>query len=508
MDYKKLLLNIRIERIEVMNIMVILPGRKYGELSSMIDSIEDSIASNVTPCNCPTHPVHKQVFKQLERLVSNEIKLSSSAKHLLDIITAFSSFDVEMTHISNELTSFANELRKVSESNLAIIQETTSSMATVSETIEYASGKLNNMSSDSTILEEENSKSQVLLQEVCTLKDEVQKDNDLMKQNIDELVGLTMEVDRIVESVQGIANQTNLLALNAAIEAARAGESGRGFSVVAESVRVLADDTKMNLDGMREFVANIRTAASESHNSLDRSLSSTNTMSEKIETVSDSLNNNIHMLQGITRDIKSITNSMNEIEEMSQNMTQAMESSSNDIQNLAEMTRLIQKESLQSKEMVKQISNIDNQISDIITNLFTSLNEGKRAISNKELSDVISKAKQAHIVWVQKLKTMTDNMTLAPLQTNDKKCAFGHFYQAIQIQNPNLSNLWKQIDSYHYKVHNDGIKTMEAIKNGNHDDAYQLYKQEEAASKELIAILDQILSIIKEMDAKKENVFS
>lgn len=488
--------------------MIILPKRKCGELSSMIDTIEDSISGNVATCNCPTHPVHKKVFQQLERLVSNELKLSSSAKQLLDIIASFSNFDVEMTHISNELATFSKELAQVSESNLAIIQETTTSMANVSKTIDTASEKLDAISSDSITLEEENARSQSLLQDVCNLKDEVQKDNDLMKNNIDQLVGLTMEIDKIVESVQGIANQTNLLALNAAIEAARAGESGRGFSVVAESVRILADDTKTNLNGMREFVAEIRTAASESQTSLERSLSSTDSMSKKIEIVSDSVNNNIEMLQGITTDIKSINTSMSDIKVMSQDITETMENSSTDIQRLAEMTQIIQEESLQSKDIVKQIGHIDNQISEIISNLFTGLHEGKRAISNQELLEVIEKAKKAHIAWVQKLKTMTETMSLAPLQTNDKKCAFGHFYQAIQIQHPKLSDLWKQIDPYHHKVHNDGVKTMEAIKNGNHDTAYELYKQEEIASKELITLLDQIQDIIKEMNQKKEKVFS
>lgn len=98
-------------------------------------------------------------------------------------------------------------------------------------------------------------------------KDIVQKLNEksdstvdltrILVENIDEVEKRSEEIKGFVEEINSIAEQTNLLSLNASIEAARAGEAGRGFSVVAEEIRKLADQSKESGNRIRDIVSNI-----------------------------------------------------------------------------------------------------------------------------------------------------------------------------------------------------------------------------------------------------------
>ena len=451
---------------------------------------------------------HIRLADYFDKLFASEESMAQSAKKIIEIGASISSFDSEMKHTSNMLIDFAKEMSDVSQSNLAIVEETTASMNGVNETTATATRTLNNVANSSQNLMQSNIEGLRQMEEIGEIKENVVSNANVMSDKIDYLVEMANKVNDIVNTVEQIAGKTNLLALNASIEAARAGEHGRGFAVVAEEIRKLADDTKQNLAGMKFIMTNIHQAATDGKDSMDKTISETSKMSEKIDVVKVTIQENVNLLDSTVKDIKVLNDSMQGISVSVDEINRAMEMSSVDAEKLSHMTDEIHKSAVKSSDQATKISKIDSELSGIVKEMLSHLKNSSNSISNKEFMSYIEKAVKSHNDWLFNLKRAVDEMKVYPLQLDGTKCAFGHFYYAIKVDHPKISSAWKKIENVHLDFHNCGAKAIEAIKNNNFQEANNFYNEAKEISNKIFKLLDEIIAAAKDVDSTGKQIFN
>jgi len=125
------------------------------------------------------------------------------------------------------------------------------------------------------------------------------KENDLAE-NLLQLTQDAEQVKEVLTVIGDIADQTNLLALNAAIEAARAGEHGRGFAVVADEVRKLAERTQKSLTETNASISVVVQAIGDSSEQMNANATTMNSLVEGVENVQNKMGEVIGILNDLT----------------------------------------------------------------------------------------------------------------------------------------------------------------------------------------------------------------
>jgi len=171
---------------------------------------------------------------------------------------------------SEELSATSEELSKGSHELATQTEQVVTAMTEVSQTIMDMAKNASQAADASKTTSETATKGKQVIQTTADGMKSIATTVQGAATTIEELGRSSAQIGEIVAVINGIADQTNLLALNAAIEAARAGEQGRGFAVVADEVRKLAERTSQATKDIGQRISAIQQAAAESVDAMKR----------------------------------------------------------------------------------------------------------------------------------------------------------------------------------------------------------------------------------------------
>ncbi len=314
------------ERIEKMALEVRSRNEALREsVSYILEGIERFAEGDLTVVLQPGDYCNEEV----ERLCHGFNAAVEKIKHLIEGIRNGS---IEVDETTMEIREATRILSLGIEQYTAQFEESAAAMEEMSRTLSQSSENLRDANLSAAESKNIAEKGQEIVDQTIERMHTITKMVNQTAELVDKLGASSQQIGEIIQVIDEIADQTNLLALNAAIEAARAGEQGKGFAVVADEVRKLAERTT-NATG--QIADMIRSIQMETQNVVDFIKKG----EVEVEEGLDLANNAGQALNAIVESINTIVEKMNTIAAAGEEQASAVEEMSRNVDAVSEVTK-------------------------------------------------------------------------------------------------------------------------------------------------------------------------
>jgi Methyl-accepting chemotaxis protein len=317
---------------------------EFGSVSRAVDEMKNNVNSLIKQLG----DAAQQLSASSEELTANAEQSAQASNQVAGSVTTVA----EGAQKQLSLTEQANEIvHQIS----SAIQQVADNTGIVSDSAEKTASKANDGEG-------------AIKKAVSQMKIIEEKTNDTAMV-ICELEEKSKQIGQIVDAISNISGQTNLLALNAAIEAARAGEAGRGFSVVAEEVRKLAEQSQAAAKQITGLINEVQLKTNSAVEFMVMGKKEVDAGTQVVSMAGSSFEEILGMVRVMTLQISEISKSIADITSGTQKMVQAVDTIDQEGKKASEQTQTISAATEEQSASTEEIASASQHLASIAEDL-------------------------------------------------------------------------------------------------------------------------------------------